>query len=315
MAEKMSCREMFTKTLAELARQDTRILAITSDARGSCSLTAFAEEFPEQFVETGIAEQNEIGIAAGLATVGKRPYVCAPACFLSARSLEQIKVDVAYSNQNVKIFGVSGGVSYGALGSSHHSLHDVAVFRAIPDINIFLPCDAFQARAMLFALEKTDTPAYIRVGRNPVPFVYEENAPFTIGKGNILREGNDLTLIATGETVWHTLKAGEMLAEKGIYARVIDIHTLKPFDETIVIQAAQETGLILTVEEHNINGGLGGAVAQCLARHCPVRVSSIAIPDEFAVAGRSEDVFRHYGLDEKGIFDTATEMLQEKRGE
>jgi transketolase len=308
MAENVSCREKFSETLLELARKDKDIYVVTSDARGSCSLGDYANELPEQFIEVGIAEQDEIGIAAGLASVGKRPYVCAPACFLTARSLEQIKVDVAYSHQNVKIFGVSGGVSYGALGASHHTLHDIAVLRAIPDIMIFLPCDGNQTKALLKALQHTDCAAYIRVGRAGVPEIYPDNAPFEIGKANTLRNGNNLTIIAAGESVWYALAAAEKLAGKGVSARVVDMHTLRPFDEETVICAARETGKILTVEEHSVNGGLGAAVAQTVCENYPVKVHRLGMPDEYLVAGNSSELFHHYGMDTEGIFNAAMNM-------
>ena len=309
MTKMVSCREKYTETLLNLAKENKDIYVITSDARGSCSLGNFAKELPDQFIEVGIAEQDEVGIAAGLAAVGKRPYVCAPACFLTARSLEQIKVDVAYSHQNVKIFGVSGGISYGALGASHHTLHDIAVLRAIPDIMIFLPCDANQTAALLKAEEQKDYPAYIRAGRAGVPDVYGEDAPFQIGKANILQTGDDLAIIATGETVWHALSAAEKLAEQGIFARVVDMHTLRPLDEETIISAAKETGKILTVEEHSINGGLGAAVAQTVCEEYPVKVQSLGLPDEYLVAGNSTELFHHYGLDAEGIFNKSMQIM------
>lgn len=309
---KVSCREMFTTTLLELAKRDTDIVALTSDARGSVSLGNYVKELPEQFIEIGIAEQNEVGIAAGLATCGKKPFVCAPACFLSARSLEQIKVDVAYSNTNVKIIGVSGGVSYGALGSSHHSLQDIAVMRAIPGMTVILPSDIHQTRIMTQKLAEFKGPVYVRMGRGAVPDVYsEDNSPFEIGKANVILEGKDIAIIATGETVKHALDAGIILKQKGISARVIDMHTLKPFDEAAVIRAAEETGCLVTVEEHSIYGGLGAAVAQTVVGNCPVPVRIIGIPDEPVVSGNSAEIFRYYGLDAESIAGSAERMLNQ----
>jgi len=218
-------------------------------------------------------------------------------------------VDVAYSRQNVKIFGVSGGVSYGALGASHHSLHDIAVFRSIPDISVILPCDASQTKAMLLALEQTDAPAYIRAGRGGVPAVYDGDAPFTLGKANLLREGTDLTIIACGETVYHAQQAAALLEQDGVSVRVLDMHTLKPLDEEAVIAAAKETGRILTVEEHNVNGGLGASVAQIAAANHPIRVVCLAFPDETLVSGTSEELFAHYGLNQAGIYKAAKHLL------
>jgi transketolase len=318
MTEPKSCREAMTDTLLELARKNKDIVAVTSDARGSCSLEKYSKALPGQFIECGIAEQDEIGIAAGLAAVGKHPYVFAPACFLSARSLEQIKVDVAYSHQNVKIFGVSGGISYGALGASHHSTHDIAVMRAFPDLAVILPCDAVQTEAMLRAVEERAGAVYIRAGRAKVPAVYDTAngvscSPFVFGKANIIREGTDLTIIACGELVYAAMKAADKLKEKNIHARVLDMHTLKPLDTGAVIQAARETGAIITVEEHSINGGLGAAVSQAVCEVCPVPVHTMALPDEYIVAGGSADVFRQYGLTAGGIAEAAEKIIGRKR--
>jgi len=301
---------MFTNTLLELAKVDSDIIGVTSDARGSVTLGDFAEQLPNQFVETGIAEQNEVSIAAGLAACGKKPFVCAPASFLSTRSLEQIKLDVAYSNTNVKIIGVSGGVSYGPLGSSHHSLHDIAAIRAIPGINIILPCDIYQTKSVTEEFVNHVGPVYVRMGRNAVPEIYtKDNVPFHIGKANIIMEGNDLTIIGTGETVKIALEAGFLLKNKGITARVIDMHTLKPLDNKVIIEAAKETGHIITIEEHSIFGGLGAAVSEQVVQHFPVPIKIIGIPDEPAITGNASEVFEHYGLSAKNIFNIAIEII------
>jgi transketolase len=310
MNTNIPCRKMFTDTLLELAKVDSDIIGVTSDARGSVTLGDFAEQLPKQFVEIGIAEQNEVSIAAGLAACGKKPFVCAPASFLSARSLEQIKLDVAYSNTNVKIIGVSGGVSYGPLGSSHHSLHDIAAIRAIPGINIILPCDIYQTKIVTEALVNHGGPVYVRMGRNAVPEIYtKDNVPFSIGKANIIMEGKDLTIIGTGETVKVALEAGVLLKNKGITARVIDMHTLKPLDNKVIIEAAKETGHIITIEEHSIFGGLGAAVSEQIVQHFPIPIKIIGIPDEPAITGNASEVFEHYGLSAKNIFNTAIEMI------
>ncbi len=306
MTNTIPCRKMFTDTLVELAKKDKDIVAVTTDARGSVTLDKFADELPEQFVELGIAEQNAVGVAAGLVSVGKKAFVCGPACFYVARSLEQVKVDVAYSANPVKILGVSGGVSYGALGFSHHSLHDIAVLKTFPGIQIVLPCDIFQTKKLVEALVDYPHPVYVRVGRNAVPNVYEnENFEYKIGKANVLLDGNDLTIIGTGETVFHCLEAGKKLYEKGIKTRVIDMHTLKPFDEEIVKKAALETGKIITVEEHSIYGGLGGAVAEIIAQTSPAKLKILGIPDENAIHATPLQIFKHYGIDTEGILNTA----------
>ena len=312
MSEYRACREAYTETLLELAKEDPSIIVISSDARGSCSLNNYVKELPEQYIEIGIAEQNEIGIASGLAAVGKKPFVCAPACFLTARSFEQVKVDVAYSHQNVKILGVSGGVSYGALGASHHTLHDIAALRCIPDLMIILPCDAYQTEEVLKSLVDIPKAAYIRIGREKVPAVYdrEQNTtPFILGKANTLTEGDDLTLVSCGELVHHTLGAAKLLKEQGISARVLDMATLKPFDEEAIIKAAKETKAIITIEEHSVNGGLGATVSQIVCANHPVPVTTLGFPDQYLVTGNSLQLFSHYGLDAKGIANTANNLF------
>ncbi len=301
------CRKMFTDTLLELAKDDRDIVVVTSDARGSVTLDAFFKELPEQSVEVGIAEQNAAGVSAGLASAGKKVFVCGPACFYVARCLEQVKVDIAYSANPVKILGVSGGVSYGALGASHHSLHDIAVLRTFPGMHIVLPSDIYQTKKIVKELVNYPFPVYIRVGRNAVPNVYEnENIDFKIGKANVLLDGNDLTIIGTGETVYHCLLAGKQLHQEGISARVIDMHTLKPFDREIVIKAAAETGRIITVEEHSIFGGLGSSVAEIISQTNPVPLKILGIPDENAIHGTALEIFHHYGIDSEGIYNSVT---------
>ena len=305
------CRKSFTDTLLELGKKDKNIVAVTTDARGSVTLTDFAKELPEQFVECGIAEQDAVGIAAGLASCGKKTFVCGPACFYVARSLEQVKVDVAYSRNPVKILGVSGGVAYGALGATHHSLHDIAVLRTFPGMNVVLPSDAHQTRKLVRMLVDFPEAVYVRVGRNAVPDVYtEDNCPFELGKANTLLQGDDLTIIGTGETVYHCLEAGKRLAQQGIHARVLDMHTLKPADTEAIVKAARETGRIITVEEHSMYGGLGGIVAETVSQACPVPMRILGIPDENAVHGKPLEIFHHYKLDAEGIYQTAIDFVK-----
>ncbi len=309
MKKGLSCREAFCNEITEMAKKNPDIVALTSDATGSTALDVFVKALPEQFVEVGIAEQNEIGMAAGLAAVGKRPYVFAPASFMSARALEQIKVDLAYSRMNVKILAVSGGVSYGALGASHHSVHDIAVFRAIPGIRVLLPCDEIETVGLLHELEKSDEPAYVRVGKAAMPLVHEPGTKFEIGKAVRVREGGDCAIIACGEMVWPAAQAADKLAGEGIGAAVLDMHTLNPLDDEAILAAA-ERGPVITIEEHSVNGGLGASVARLTATHKPVRMRTLGLPgDENAVAGASGDVFRHYGLDCEGLCRAARELL------
>ncbi|MFR5642125.1 MAG: transketolase family protein [Clostridium paraputrificum] len=307
---KIANRQVICDTLMGLAKDDKNIYVLTSDSRGSASMTNFANEFPKQFVEVGIAEQNLVGIAAGLATTGKKCFAASPACFLTMRSIEQVKVDVAYSNTNVKLIGISGGVSYGALGMSHHSLQDIAVMRAIPNIDIFLPADRFETEKLVRELVKYDKPAYIRIGRNPVDDVYEStDFDFEIGKANVMREGKDITIIATGETVKPAIEASDELKELGIKCRVLNMHTIKPLDEEAIIKAAKETGNIITVEEHSIYGGLGAAVSEVVVQNAPVPMKIVGIKDEAAITGTGKEIFNYYGLSKENLVKLAKELI------
>ena len=307
--ENIPCRTAITETLVEEGKKNKDLFVVTSDARGSVTLGKFADELPDQFVEVGIAEQNAVGVSAGLALAGKNVFVCGPACFYSARALEQVKVDVAYSKTSVKIIGVSGGVSYGALGATHHSLHDVAVMRAFPGMNIYLPSDRFQSAWLARHLAASEESAYVRVGRNAVPDIYSESDSFEQGKAKILKTGKDIAIIATGETVYHALKAAEKLEEEGIYATVIDMFTLKPLDKDTIIEAAKDTRCILSVEEHSIFGGLGASITEITSLHHPTMVKILGIPDENAVHGKPLEVFAYYGLDMQGIYKQAISLL------
>lgn len=304
-------RQVICETLLELAKEDRDIMVLASDSRGSAAMAPFVKAYPEQFVEVGIAEQNIVGMSAGLAHSGKKPFVTSPACFLSMRSIEQVKVDVAYSRTNVKLIGISGGVSYGALGMSHHSVQDIAVARAIPGLAIILPADRHETKRMTEALVNYDSGVYVRIGRNAVEDVYEsEDYPFEIGKAVTMKQGNDLTIIAAGETVRMALDAAELLAGDGISCRVINMHTIKPLDEAAIIAAARETGRIITVEEHSIYGGLGAAVAEVVVQNCPVPMRVIGIPDEPAIAGKTSEVFAHYGITGENLKQVAADLLK-----
>lgn len=311
MSHEIPNRQVICETLMELAATDKDIMVLTSDSRGSAMMAPFAQAYPDQFVETGIAEQNIVGIAAGLAHSGKKPFVASPACFLSMRSIEQIKVDVAYSDTNVKLIGISGGISYGALGMSHHSLQDIAVARAIPNLAVVLPADRHETRRMTKALVNYKGGVYVRIGRNPVSDVYEkEDGEFIIGKAVTMREGDDITFIAAGETVRVALDAAEVLNRRGINSRVLNMHTIKPLDTDAVLRAARETGHIITVEEHSIYGGLGAAVAEVVVQHQPVPMRIVGIPDEPAVAGKTAEVFQHYGITAENLARMVEELIR-----
>lgn len=310
MANKIPNRQAICETLLEHAAQDRDIFVLCSDSRGSASLAPFAERFPEQFMELGIAEQDLVSVAAGLAACGKKAFAASPACFLSTRSYEQAKVDVAYSNTNVTLIGISGGVSYGALGMSHHSAQDIAAMSALPNMRVYLPSDRHQTRKLVEALLRDEKPAYLRVGRNPVEDIYsEENCPFALNRATLLREGTDVTLIACGELVKPALDAAAQLEKDGVSARVLDMYCLKPLDREAVKRAAAETKRIVTVEEHSPFGGLGSMVSQIAAERGNARVRSLALPDAPVITGASAEVFAYYGLDCAGIVKTAKELL------
>lgn len=293
----MANRAVICECLLEEAKTDQNICVVVSDSRGSASLTPFTKAYPLRSVEVGIAEQDLVGISAGLASMGWKPYAASPASFLTMRSIEQIKVDVAYSNANVKLIGISAGVSYGALGMTHHSLQDLAVLSAIPNMQIIVPADQYETRKMMAQLQHDTKPTYIRVSRNPVEDVHTgDDFDFEIGKALTLKDGNDVTIIAIGDMVSIALHAAKELEEEGIHVRVLNMHTIKPFDEAAVIQAAKETKGIVTMEEHSIYGGLGAMVCECTAQHAPTRVKVLGIPDEITISGTAEDLFEYYGL-------------------
>lgn len=303
-------RVVMSRVLTEEGKENKDIVVLTSDSRGSAKLDVFEEALPNQLLEVGIAEQNIVGIASGLAHSGKRPFVVSPAAFLSMRSIEQVKVDVAYSNTNVKLVGISGGVAYGQLGMSHHSLQDLAVTRAIPNLQVMMPADRFETEKMFEVLVHTEQPAYVRIGRNPVEDVYEGiDYDFEIGKAVTMREGEDITFIATGETVRVAMDAAKALEMAGISCRVLNLHTIKPLDEEAILKAAEETGRIITIEEHSIYGGLGAAVSETISQHTPVPVKIIGIPDEPAITGSATEVFQHYGLNIDHISQLTKQMI------
>lgn len=308
---KIANRQVICDVLVEAAKEDKEIVALCSDSRGSASLTKFAETHPKQFVEVGIAEQNLVSISAGLAKCGKKPYAASPASFLSTRSYEQCKVDVAYSNTNVKLIGISGGVSYGALGMSHHSAQDIAAMCAIPNMRVYIPSDRLQTEHLFKALLKDEKPAYIRVGRNPVEDVYEEgNVPFEMDKATVLCEGADIAIIACGEMVKPAADAAKILETKGIHAAVVDMYCIKPLDKETIVKAASGAKAVITVEEHAPFGGLGSMVSQVVGSECPRRVVNMALPDAPVITGTSGEVFDHYGLNAEGIAKKAEEVLK-----
>ncbi|MBN1466985.1 transketolase family protein [candidate division KSB1 bacterium] len=303
-------QEVFASALLEIAEKDKDIVVVTSDSRGSAKLLNFAERLPEQLVEVGVAEQNLVGMAAGLASCGKKVFAVSPASFLTTRALEQIKNDVCYSDQPVTLVGVSAGVSYGALGSTHHSLHDIAVLRAINNIDIVLPADNFETQQVVRASVDHGKPLYIRFGKRPAPHVNREQTTFVIGQATILRDGRDVAFFATGETVYPSLAAADMLLAKGVTARVISMHTIAPLDSATILQAATDCRAIITVEEHMIQGGLGEAVAGHLLQFGMARPFRIVgILNEYTVTGSQIDIFNHYGISGSALAALAFRLL------
>ena len=307
---KIPNRQAICETLLKHAKEDHDIIVLCSDSRGSASLAPFAQAYPQQFVETGIAEQNLVSISAGLAKCGKKAFAASPACFLSTRSYEQAKIDCAYSDTNVTLIGISGGVSYGALGMSHHSAQDIAAMAAIPNMRVYLPSDRFQTMRLIEELLKDQKPAYIRVGRNAVDDIYtEESCPFELNRANVLFQGTDIAIIACGEMVKPALEAAKLLKKSGITASVTDMYCVKPLDQEAVLHAAEHAGAIITVEEHSPYGGLGSMVSQIVAAHCPKKVINLALPDSPVVTGTSREVFEYYGLTAEGIAKQARELI------
>ena len=304
-------QQVFADTLLALAQADPSILVVTSDSRGSGKLVEFGQALPNQIVEVGIAEQNLVGVAAGLASTGKRVFAISPACFLTARSLEQVKNDVAYSDQPVVLVGISAGISYGALGTTHHSLHDYAVLQAINNIDIVSPADNFETRAAVEAAVHSTRPMYLRLGKKSMPDLHPAGAEFVVGKAISLREGRDVTLIATGETVLPAYQAALELAAAGVDAGVLSVHTLRPLDTEAILLAARGSRALVTVEEHSVMGGLGATVASLLMQagvYRPLRI--VGIPDEYTYTGSQLEIFAHYGISPAGLAQTARALLE-----
>jgi len=308
---KIPNRQAICDVLTREAKADKDIVVLCSDSRGSASLASYASEHPDQYVEMGIAEQNLVSVAAGLAKCGKKSFAASPACFLSTRSYEQCKVDVAYSDTNVTLIGISGGISYGALGMSHHSAQDIAAMASVPNMRVYLPSDRFQTIKLMEALLADEKPAYVRVGRNPVEDIYAtEDCPFEFGKAT--KHGSDdadVLLVACGEMVKPSLHAAEILTEKRINATVLDMYCVKPLDEETIVKVAKQARLIVTVEEHSPFGGLGSMVSQLVATSCPKKVINIALPDTPVITGTSKEVFDYYGMNGDGIAKRVEENL------
>ena len=304
------CRDAYAKTLEEMAASDVRVAVVINDSLSSAKMKDFKTKYPERFVNVGIAEQNMVGVGNGLANGGMIPYLCGASCFLTARAMEQVKVDLAYSKANVRICGMSSGMAYGQLGPTHHSIEDMAWMRILPNMTIIVPADPVEtAAAMRYSLEHTG-PMFLRISRIPVRKVHSDDYTFQLGKAVVLREGNDVTLIANGVVVSRALDAAELLAEKGMQARVLNMSSVKPIDREAIVKAARETKGIITAEEALTAGGLGGAVAEVLALEHPARMRMLGLPDTFAPTGTAEFLLDHFGISAEGMTKAALELVR-----
>jgi transketolase len=306
-ADMFDCRDAYVSALEELAVGDERIVSVCNDSVGSSKLGKFRERFPKRLINVGIAEQNMVGVGAGLANGGKIPFVSGASCFLTARAMEQIKADCAYSHANVKLCGISSGVAYGELGATHHSIEDIAWLRAIDGMTVIVPADPWETDQAIRAAAAHDGPVYIRLSRMPVPALERATAQFTIGKGEVLHEGGDVAIIANGTMVHRALDAARTLANEGIAARVINMACVSPIDSELIASAAQ-TGGIVTVEEGLKQGGLGGAVAEFCAQNAPVAMRILGFPG-FVPTGSAAWLLDEFGLNATGIAGAARELL------
>jgi transketolase len=311
VSERFDCREAFQRTLIELARADERIVAVVNDSVGSSKLGGFQKAFPDRLINVGIAEQNMVGVGAGLANGGRIPFVSGAAPFLTGRALEQIKADVAYSNANVKLCGQSPGMAYGPLGPTHHSIEDLAWLRAIANLPVVVPADPAGTEQAIRWAARHEGPAFIRISRSPVRELY--GPEFELGVAAKLREGEDLTIVACGTMVERALDAADVLAARGVHARVLNMATVRPLDRDAIVAAAEETGAIVTVEEHTVHGGLGGAVAEVVSAHRPVPMRLCGVPGVFAPTGSTEELFRRFGLTVEGVVDASLTVTRGRR--
>lgn len=305
-------REGYGDALVELGERDERIVVLGADLTGSTRALSFANRFPERFVEVGIAEQNAMNVAAGLAMAGKIPFVSTYAVFVTGRALDQIRTTVCYSKLNVKIAGAHGGISVGPDGATHQALEDVALMRSLPNMTVIVPCDYHETKKAIMWSAGYFGPAYVRFGREPVPMVTEPDTPFTWGKASTISDGTDLTILNNGPLLKHCMDALDMLRSAGISARLVNMHTVKPLDREAIVRAAEETGAIVTVEEHQVQGGFGSAVAEVVVQEAPVPMRFIGIQDRFGESGTPEELFAEFGLTANDVAEAAQDVLRAK---
>ncbi len=309
MTTKIATRETYGETLVELGKNDENIVVLDADLSKSTKTHSFSKEFPNRFFNMGIAEQNLMGTAAGLAASGKIPFASTFAVFASGRAFEIIRNSICYPKLNVKVCATHAGITVGEDGASHQAIEDIAIMRSLPNMVVLNPADAVSTKALLKEIVEYEGPVYVRLGRAKVPVIYDDDVKITIGKGMEVKGGNDITIIATGIMVNEALKARKELLKEGITARVIDIHTIKPIDKEIIIKAGRETKGIVTVEEHSILGGLGSAVAEVLAENHPTLLKRVGINDTFGESGKPDELMKKYGLTAENIIAKAKEIL------
>jgi transketolase len=313
LAKTYDCREAYSRTLEEMAAQDKRVCAVVNDSVSSTKLKKFRELFPDRFVNVGIAEQNMVGVGAGLANGGMVPYVCGASCFLTARAMEQVKVDLGYSKWNVKLCGMSSGMAYGQLGATHHSIEDMAWTRIIPNLTVIVPADPLETEQVMRYSLRHDGPMFLRISRVPVPEVHDRGYQFTLGRAALMNDGDDVTIITNGIQDARALQAAKLLEQRGIFARVLNMSSIKPLDYDAIIKAARETRGIVTAEEALTAGGLGGAVAEVLALHHPARMRMLGLPDVFAPTGSAEFLLDHFHLNADGMVNAVLDLLGENK--
>lgn len=312
MAARKPSRDGYGEALLMLAEKNDKIVVMDADVAKSTRTNWVQEKYPEKFIDMGICEQDLIGTAAGFALGGMIPFVSTYGVFLAGRGWDQIRTTVCYGNLNVKFGGAHGGISVGPDGATHQALEEVAIMRVLPGMTVVVPCDAIETRKATLAAAEMHGPCYIRFGREPVPIVTDDSTPFEIGKGILCREGNDVTVIANGPMVYEALEAAEELNKEGISVRVINLHTVKPIDEEIIIKAAKETGAIVTAEEHQLFAGMGSAVSEVIVKNLPVPIEMIGINDTFGESGEPDELMEKYGLRSINIIDAVKKVIKRK---
>lgn len=312
MSSRVPMRDGYGKALMELCEKRKDVMVLDADVAKSTRTVWIRDKYPEHFLDMGISEQDMVGTAAGLALSGMVPFASTYCVFLAGRAWDQIRTTVCYNNLNVKLGGAHAGISVGPDGATHQALEDVALMRVLPNMTVIVPCDAEETRKATLAMAERQGPCFVRFGREAVPVVTDENTPFEIGKARLCREGSDVTVFANGAMVFEAQNAADALKKEGISVRVYDLHTVKPLDEGAVLKAAEETGCIVTAEEHQVNGGMGSTVAEFLAKHCPVPMEFVGMQDSFGESGDPQELMDKYGLNQKTIEEKIRKVLARK---